>query len=294
MNRQLITSGVAVLITFGGSASQAEQPPQRLALWEGQAPVGGGETEKANAYITVFRPTEANGAAAIICPGGGYKSLKWGPEGTGIAKWLNRHGILGAVLKYRMPNGKPYRPLYDAQRAIRMVRSKAKEWNVDAERIGIMGFSAGGHLASSASTLFDREVDFEDPLETISARPAFTILVYPVVTMGPGTHAGSRRSLLGSNPDEEMLTRFSSEQQVTDGTPPAFLAHAVNDTAVPPANSENYYNALRARKIPAEYLKLPSGGHGLNRYSGPMWDAWQSAALKWLRALGFLPAAASR
>ena len=267
----------------------AGQEPERIALWPGQAPVGGDKTEKANAFITVYRPAKENGTAIIICPGGAYWTRVSGPEGTGIAKWLNKHNIVGIVLEYRLPRGKAYRPLYDAQRAIRTVRSKAREWKCDPKRIGIMGFSAGGHVASSAATHFDGgKGDSEDSIEKISCRPDFAILIYPVITMSTGTHGGSKRNLLGSNPKEEMVTLFSNEMQVTAKTPPTFLAHAADDRVVIPKNSKMFYDALIANKVRAKYLKLPSGGHGLNGYRGPMWDAWQTQSLEWLRTEGLI------
>ncbi len=265
------------------------QESKRIALWLEQAPVGGGKTEEANAFITVYRPAKGNGTAVIICPGGGYWGLVNGPEGTGIAKWLDRHGVMGIVLEYRLPRGEAYRPLYDAQRAIRTVRSRAKEWKCDPRRIGIMGFSAGGHVASSAATHFDGgDKTSRDPLKQISCRPDFAILIYPVITMGTGTHSGTKRNLLGSNPSKEMVTLFSNEMQVTAKTPPAFPAHAADDRVVTPRNSRMFYDALIADKVRAKYLKLPSGGHGLNHYSGPMWEAWQTQALEWLRTEGLI------
>ena len=281
----LLTAGILMTL----QPAFAGQKPERIALWPGQAPVGGGKTEKANAFITVYRPTKPNGTAAVICPGGGYGVLVKGPEGVGIAKWLNQHGIVGIVLEYRLPRGKPYRPLYDAQRAIRTVRSRAGEWKCNPKRIGIIGFSAGGHLASSAATHFDGgKGDSEDPIEKTSCRPDFAILVYPVITMGPGTHNGSKRALLGNRPEEKMVKLFSNEKQVTAETPPAFLAHAADDRVVIPRNSKMFYDALIANKVRAKYLKLPSGGHGLNGYRGPMWDAWQRQSLEWLRTEGLM------
>ena len=209
-----------------------------------------------------------------------------GGEGHGIAKWLNGHGITGLVLEYRLPKGRSYVPLLDAQRAIRTARANAKAWNLDRSKIGIIGFSAGGHLASTAATHFDRGVaQSKDPITRQSSRPDFTILVYPVVTMDKSTHGGSRRNLLGDEPSDELIDLFSNEKQVTEETSPTYLAHAMDDRAVVPANSQAFHNALRAHKIPTEYLKLPSGGHGLNGYKGPMWDAWQKQSLEWLANL---------
>lgn len=268
----------------------AGQEPERIALWQEPAPVAEDATEEANAFITVYRPVKENGAAIIICPGGGYRGFVMGAEGTDIAKWLNKHGIVGIVLEYRLPEGSPYRPLYDAQRAIRMVRSKASEWECDPTRIGIIGFSAGGHLASTSMTHFDGgDKRSNDPIRKISCRPDFAILVYPVITMRAGTHGESKRNLLGSNPEEEMIKLFSSEMQVTSRTPPAFLAHAADDHVVIPGNSKMFYDALNVNKVAAKYLELPAGGHGLNHYSGSAWDAWQSQSLQWLSSLQIIP-----
>jgi acetyl esterase/lipase len=180
-------------------------------------------------------------------------------------------------------------PLADVRRAIRLVRSHAKDWKIDPARIGVAGFSAGGHLASTAATHFDAgNPASSDPVEMLSSRPDFAILVYPVITMGPETHEGSKRNLLGANPPPGVVDLLSNEKQVTGQTPPTFLAHAMDDDVVVPANSQNFYNALVEHQVPAKYLKLPSGGHGLNGYSGPMWDEWQSRSLQWLAEQKFL------
>lgn len=167
--------------------------------------------------------------------------------------------------------------------AIRTVRSKAGQWNVDPNRIGIIGFSAGGHLASTAGTHFDAGDPLaDDPIDRVRCRPDFVILVYPVVTMDQSTHGGTKANLLGPDPNPELAKLFSNEKQVTGQTPPMFLAHAKDNALVPPDNSRRLYDALVAHHVAAEYLELPHGGHGLNGYKGPMWDAWQSGALKWL------------
>jgi acetyl esterase/lipase len=283
-----------VLIAF----ACAEQPtsaaepvkPQRLALWNGRAPIGDGKFEDAEAWITVHRPDKGNGTAIVICPGGGYGGLVTGAEGHGIAAWLNRYGITGVVLEYRLPAGRSFVPLLDAQRTLRTVRANASEWGINPSRVGIMGFSAGGHLASTAGTHFDDgDPDATDAIDRVGCRPDFVILVYPVITMGESTHQGSKNNLLGKNPSPELVELFSSEKQVTARTPPTFLAHALDDKPVPPANSKAFYEALQARKIPSRYLELPSGGHGLNGYKGPMWDAWQTQSLAWLAELKFVP-----
>ena len=277
---------------FGAEPNAATAPkPERIALWNGRAPVGEGKFEEADATITVHRPAKGNGAAVVICPGGGYARQVVGPEGHGIAEWLNRHGIAGIVLEYRLPAGRSFVPLLDAQRAVRTVRARAKEWSIDPAKIGIMGFSAGGHLASTAGTHFDEGNEKAgDAIDRVSCRPDFMILVYPVIVMGEQTHQGSKANLLGKDPAPELVKLFSNEKQVTDRTPPTFLAHALDDKPVPPENSKLFYEALKAHRIPAEYLELPSGGHGLNGYTGPMWDAWQEKSLAWLADLKFIPA----
>lgn len=263
---------------------------KRMALWEVGSPIGDGKTEEAQAWITVHRPlnahSDSNGAAVVICPGGGYGGLVVGPEGHGIAEWLNKHGITGVVLEYRLPAGRHAVPLLDAQRAIRTVRANAKEWGLDPAKIGIMGFSAGGHLASTAGTHFDAgDPNAKDFVGRVSCRPDFMILVYPVITFGEKTHSGTRTNLLGKDPSPELVKLYSNELQVTSNTPPTFLTHALDDRPVPPENSKAMYAALQEKKVPSKYLELPSGGHGLNGYKGPMWDAWQEQSLKWLAEL---------
>jgi acetyl esterase/lipase len=286
------------LVSLAGSMAfpqhgcAAPGDPEIIPLWSGEAPVGGGKSEvdSSGARITVFRPEKPNGAAVVICPGGGYGGLVTGPEGTGIARWLNAHGLTGIVLEYRLPKGRQQVPLLDAQRALRIARSRAKSWGCDPQRLGIMGFSAGGHLASTAATQFDPgNAAAADAVEKISCRPDFALLVYPVITMGEKGHDGSRRNLLGNAPSAEAIRQFSSEKQVTDKTPPAFLAHALDDTVVPVENSRMFHAALQAHHATSQLLELPSGGHGLNGYKGPMWDAWQSAALQWLAQIRIIP-----
>lgn len=270
-------------LVFSTPCIAQDAAPPRMPLWPGEAPVGDGATESANAYFTVHVPAEPNGTAVVICPGGGYGQLVVGGEGHGIAKWLNKHGITGVVLEYRLPAGRHTVPLSDAQRTIRMVRANAAKWNLDPARIGIMGFSAGGHLASTAATHFDKgNPAADDAVERVSCQPDFAVLVYPVVTFGEHTHKGSKRNLLGDNPSPELVKLYSNELQVTAETPPMFLAHAIDDKPVPPENSRALYAALQSNGIESRYLELPSGGHGLNGYQGPMWDAWQKQSLEWL------------
>ncbi len=260
--------------------------PERRSLWDGHAPVGDGKFESGDAWITVHRPAHGNGTAIVICPGGGYGQLVTGAEGHGIAKWLNGHGVTGIVLEYRLPKGRAMVPLLDAQQAIRTTRAHAKQWSLQPTRIGVMGFSAGGHLASTAGTHFDLgDPDAKTAVARASCRPDFMVLVYPVITMDTTTHRGSKRNLLGDNPSPALAESFSNEKQVTAQTPPTFLAHALDDKPVPCANSQAFHDALVRHKVPSKYLELPSGGHGLNGYQGPMWDAWQSQSLAWLNEL---------
>lgn len=275
-------------------ASARADEPERIALWQKHAPLGDGTFDDGDAWITVHRPTNGNGnrTAIVICPGGGYGTLVKEPEGHGIARWLNRHGITGVVLEYRLPAGRAFVPLLDAQRALRTVRAHAKDWDVEPNHIGIMGFSAGGHLASTAGTHFDEgDPDAADPLDRVSCRPDFMILVYPVIVMGEKpAHRGSQTNLLGKDAPPELIAQFSNERHVTERTPPTFLAHAADDKPVPPDNSQAFYEALRKHNVPAKYLELPSGGHGLNGYRGEMWDEWQSESLAWLSQLKFIAA----
>lgn len=263
---------------------------ERVGIWSGKAPTGDGNFESAETWITVHRAPKPNGASIIICPGGGYGGLVTGAEGHGIARWLNGHGIAGIVLEYRLPAGRTYVPLLDAQRAIRTTRMNAESWKIDPARIGIMGFSAGGHLASTAATHFDDgDPKSEKGVDRVSCRPDFAILVYPVITMDTTTHQGSRTNLLGKDPTNKLIELFSNEKQVTDKTPPTFLAHAIDDKAVTIENSRMFYQAMKAHQVPGQLLELPSGGHGLNGYQGPMWDAWQEKSLAWLAELKFVP-----
>ena len=277
----------ALLPLLWVTASAQERQP----LWpEGKAPNGDGTFDSANAFITVHKPEKPNGTAVVICPGGGYRMLVMAGEGHGIAKWLNGHGITGIVLEYRLPAGRSHVPLLDTQRAIRTVRSRAQEQGIDPKKIGIIGFSAGGHVASTAGTHFDDgDPEAEDVIAKTGCRPDFMILVYPVITMGIPTHGGSRNHLLGPEPSAKQIVLFSNEKQVTEKTPPAFLAHALDDKAVTIENSRLFQRALASKGVSVELVELASGGHGLNGYKGPMWDEWQTKSIDWLRKLKFIP-----
>lgn len=281
----LFFAGIVTLLSTTLNAA-----PERVLLWEKEAPVGDGSTEPSSAALTVHLAEKPNGAAVVICPGGGYGGLVTGAEGHGIAQWLNRHGIAGIVLEYRLPKGRAKVPLLDAQRALRMVRARAAEWKLNAGKVGIAGFSAGGHLASTAVTHFDAgEAASVESIDRMSCRPDFGVLIYPVISFVQSTHRGSMKNLLGPTPTSEMVDFYSTEKQVNAQTPPCFLAHAQDDKLVPAQNSALFYDALRTHGVPARYLELAGGGHGLNGYKGPMWDAWQMESLEWLSQQGIIP-----
>lgn len=277
---------VGAILMCSSSQSMSAADPETISLWDGRAPVGDGSFTDEDPRMFVYRPEKPNGTAIVICPGGGYGGLAIEPEGHGIARWLNKHGITGVVVKYRLPRGRTKVPMMDAFRAIRMTRQNARLWKLNPDRIGIMGFSAGGHLASTCATQFESaDAQRTDPLQRLSSRPDFAILIYPVITMGAQTHGGSRRNLLGADPGEELVRSMSSELRVTAVTCPTFLAHALDDKPVPPINSQMFYEALQRHRVPSRYLKLPNGGHGLNGYKGPSWEAWQKQSLEWLNEL---------
>ena len=229
--------------------------------------------EYTEATLTIYPAKKPNGQAISACPGGGYAGIATTHEGHDMADWFNTQGITYAVLHYRMPYGNHEIPLSDAHQAIRYLRKHAGQWNI--RQIGIMGSSAGGHLASTAATHFDAET-----------RPDFQILFYPVVTMGEYTHQGSKNLLLGKNPSEELVKLYSNELQVNEQTPPAFIMHSSDDTAVPLQNPINYYLALCKHKVPASMHFYPTGGHGWGyNDSFPYKSQWKNELEKWLREL---------
>jgi len=234
-----------------------------------------------------------SGTAVVVCPGGGYYGVSFLSEGVEIAKWLNHLGITAAVLHYRLPDdaimeNKSIAPLQDGQEAIRIVRRNAKEWGIDPNKIGIMGFSAGGHLASTVSTHFNEKV--YNPIDSVSARPDFSLLIYPVISMDSAiTHAGSRENLLGKHPLPDMVKHFSNELQVNAETPPTFLIHSIDDGAVPVQNSIDYALAMKKHNIPCELHIYQSGGHGygLGRSKNTE-SSWPEACQKWLETRGYI------
>jgi len=246
---------------------------------------------------------KANGTAIVVCPGGGYSGRAIDHEGKQIVTWLNERGVHAFILKYRTANESQIAPplhpgpMLDVQRAIRTVRAKAKDHGIDPMKIGVWGFSAGGHLASTAATHFDAgKADAEDPLDRVSCRPDFAILAYPVISMDPAvTHGGSRNNLLGSKPDEGLVEFYSNEKQVTKDTPPTFLFHTKEDSAVKIKNSELFYEALKKNNVPAELLAVEKGRHGVglgndatSKKNSPEVAEWPTKLETWLKGRGLL------
>ncbi len=269
---------------------------KRVPLWpSGRGPISAKATEPANAYLQIFHPAKPNGTAMVVCAGGGYGRNFWyGLEGVGTAKWLNQQGITAAVLLYRLPRGNHHRTHADVKRAMQCVRSQSKDLKIDSNKIGIIGYSAGGHLASTASTQYDLvDSSAQNVIEKTSSRPDFAILVYPVISLGEHTHAGTRKGWLGSKPSEQDVKQFSAHLQVTAQTPPTFLTHALDDVMVPPINSELYFKALQSHGVEAAYKPLPKGGHGFRLLKGGMggknWEPWRLAALEWMKKQKFIP-----
>ena len=240
--------------------------------------------------ITKFTPVTPNGMSIIICPGGGYSRLAIDHEGVEVAKALNLQGFTAFVLKYRLPNDtimvdKSIGPLQDAQQAIRTVRKHALSWGLNPNRIGIMGFSAGGHLAATAATHFNFVADPTNK-DTTSVRPDFVILIYPVISFNDSIlHPGSRNNLIWKNPPAEFVKQFSNELQVTKNSPPAFLVHSADDGTVPVANSIRYYEACLENKVPAEMHLYSKGGHGFGMHNKTTADKWFERLLNWINTL---------
>ena len=271
----------------------AQTPPREIPLWETGAPGALGEADGDRPTITYYRANRnPNGTAVVVAPGGGYGALAMDHEGRQIAGYFNAMGVTAFVLKYRL--GPRYRhpiELGDAQRAIRLVRSRAQEFGISPDRIGMMGFSAGGHLTATAGTRFDAgKADAADPVDRASSRPDFLILGYPVITFDPAvTHSGSVRNLLGENPDPKMRQELSNELHVSERTPPTFLFHTHADTAVVPENSVRFYLALRNAKVPAEMHIFENGPHGVGlALADPALSLWPTLLTNWLRGQGLL------
>ena len=297
VNRAL-TVCISVGILQAAGLAQAPSPilqePQTIRLWEGKAPGALGDAPEDVPTLTIYMPPNTAGpmTAVIVAPGGGYRALSMNKEGRIPANQLNALGIAAFVLKYRL-GPKYHHPieLGDVQRAIRIVRSRAAEWHIAPDKIGVMGFSAGGHLASTASTMFDRgNAAAADAIDRAGSRPDFAILGYPVITLTEAwTHQGSRTNLLGEKADADLARSLSTDTRVTNETPPTFLFHTNADTAVPAENSIHYYLALRKAGVPAEMHIFKDGPHGVGM---PMNDTalseWPKVLANWLRASGLL------
>ncbi|MGD1278056.1 MAG: alpha/beta hydrolase [Tepidisphaeraceae bacterium] len=274
-----------------GCQCRVDAPPMRL--WDHDAPGALGSADQDIPTLTLYRPSagKASGAAIIVCPGGAYEHLSM-REGPPAAQWLGSMGITSFVLKYRISPRYHYpAAVQDVQRAIRLVRSRASQWNVDPNRIGVLGFSAGGHVASSAATSFDAgQPDAPDPVDRISSRPDAVLLVYPVITMvDPYAHARSRKNLLGDHPDLQLEQLASTDLHVTAQTPPCFLVHTADDRTVPVENSLQFFQACRVKKVPAELHIFQHGKHGFAlAEDDPQLSQWTTLAAAWLKTHGLV------
>ena len=277
-----------MLTLFLAAALAADPAPQTFPLWPGKAPLAVGDSAADKPELTVNRPEKPNGTAVVVCPGGGYGFLADDHEGKQVAEFFVKHGVTAFVLKYRIvtkdrPGPLMEAPLLDVQRAIRTVRAKAEDYKIDPKRVGVMGFSAGGHLASTATTHFDAGLLKDgDAVDKASCRPDFAVLAYPVITMADGvTHGGSRKNLLGDKPDEKLIELYSNEKQVTKDTPPVFIFHTSADTAVVPENAVRFYLACKAAKVPVEMHIYEKGRHGVGLGSDPKWTGGEKSVATW-------------
>lgn len=268
-------------------------PSQTLNLWPSAAPLANGDAPADTPTLAVYLPdpATANDCGIVVCPGGGYSHLSMIREGSDVAHWLNDHGIAAFVLKYRI---NPYRqpaPMLDGQRAMRLARSHAADWKIDPNRLGMMGFSAGGHVASTVGTHFDSgKPDAADPIDRLNCRPDFLVLLYPVISMKtPIAHSGSRHFLLGDTPSDDLVESLSNEMQVTAQTPPTFLAASKTDPTVKIINSELFYQALQKNSVPSQLVEFDTGGHGWGLApKTPELAVWKDKCLTWLDERGFL------
>jgi acetyl esterase/lipase len=278
------------LLLVASACAYGQTAPRTELLWPGGAPGAAGSEDVDKPSITIYLPQteKPSGTGVVVCPGGGYQHLAMDHEGKQIAEWLNKLGVAAFVLKYRLgPRYHHPAMMNDVQRAIQMVRGRAKEFGVAPDRIGVWGFSAGGHLASTAATHFAKDKD------GVSSRPDFAILAYPVITLKePYVHKGSRTNLLGDHPDQKLIDEFSNETQVTAETPPTFLFHTSDDPVVPVENSIYFYLALRKNKVPAEMHIFEHGPHGVGLApDNPDLKVWPSLLANWLRLRNLIPAA---
>jgi len=281
----------AVAFAGGQQGSSAGSDGVTTLLWPNGAPGAQGNEAIDRPTLTAFLPaSNPTGTGVVIAPGGGYQNLSMQKEGTDVARWLNAHGVAAFVLKYRL-GPKYHHPieLGDAQRAIRTVRARADEYGLKADHIGIWGFSAGGHLAATSGTRFDSgDASSADPIERQESRPDFLILAYPVITLeSPTAHAGSRRNLLGDDPDPALVREMSAETQVTARTPPTFLFATTDDGTVPVANSVMFYSALVRAGVPVEMHLFQHGAHGAGlAAANPELSGWPDLLIKWMRERG--------
>ena len=298
-NKMKLISALLMLCVFVCVVSVKAQntaQPVAQALWQNGAPGAKGTLPEDTPSIQFYPASadKATGAAVVVCPGGGYGHLA-SHEGHDVALWLNSIGVSAFVLKYRLgPRYNHPAMIWDVQRALRFVRAKASDWKIDPQRVGVMGFSAGGHLASTAATHFDDgNPQAQDPVDRFSSRPDIAILCYPVITLAdPFTHAGSRKNLLGEQPSKELLEFLSNEKQVTAKTPPTFLFHTVDDGAVPVENSTQFAEALRKNRVPFEMHLFEHGRHGVGLATAdPALSIWSKLLENWLRGRGFLSSA---
>ncbi|MEA2708415.1 MAG: hypothetical protein QOF78_1016 [Phycisphaerales bacterium] len=260
-----------------------------MRLWDGKAPNQKGDAPDDIPTLQIFRPANPDGSAIIVFPGGGYANLA-PHESDPVARRWNRNGVTGFVLRYRRAPHRHPTPLLDAARAVRTVRARAKEWELDPTRIGVLGFSAGGHLAATISTKFDDgDPNAADPIDRVSSRPDVSVLCYPVITFTEvSAHTGSRKNLLGENPPRELVELLSAERHVTPRTPPAFLFHTVADPGVPVENSLLYAAALRQNKVPYAMHVYERGKHGVGlAENDPVLRTWSSVCADWLASHHF-------
>ena len=284
---------LVIFILFASNWCLAE--PTTQLLWPDGAPGATGTEDKDKPTLISYpAPADNNsGAAIVVCPGGGYGGLAMGHEGHDIGKWLNEHGVSAFICNYRH-NGKGYQhpaPIHDAQRAIRIVRSNASKWSVDPKKIGVLGFSAGGHLASTVATHFNRTPPVNDEISKASCRPDFAVLCYPVIVFDQEhTHRGSQRNLIGESASNDLIESLSNEKQVTKETPPTFMFHTNEDRGVPPENSVAFYMALRKAGVPAELHIYEKGRHGLGLAHDHIGTRqWGDACISWLKNRQMLP-----
>lgn len=311
MKHLFINKKFLIFILFLGDIGFLQAQNEVVSLWSNQIPgalisnnyeeaevLENGTVRDVNKVtkptLSVFLPEKPNGTAMVICPGGGYAYLAINKEGHKVAKWLNTLGITAFVLKYRLPSDqimgeKTIGPLQDAQESIRYIRRNATKWGLNTKKVGVIGFSAGGHLASTLSTHYNDEV--YKVKDSISARPDFSILIYPVISMDEKiTHKGSKDRLLGSSPSEALIEKYSNEKQIDSLTPPTFMVHAIDDKSVPVENSINYFLALKKNSVPSEIHLYQNGKHGfgLGR-EGTTSKYWTKQGEEWLQFNNYIP-----